>query len=248
MGLISLVINSKSCKKNPIKPPEIDKAWTLESSPNGLDNVGVIFAIDSSGILTRIPGGSLTVQTLSSPVAVTQNTTTKNLSAGAIINFMTIKNIDSTSNLSFKDTSHLEATFQINDGIITVINDDIKSRFEEKSSTIASNIVTLGLEKANLYLILETIKSPSVNITFDKVSKNSLTLATKIKSMIGLGGHFMKDETNNADLVYKSNQPLTIFYKLRSINVIVENYKGTGQKKVDISLGSPIKSDELNYK
>lgn len=248
MAFLTMFATSKSCKKTYQKPLGMDKEWTLESSPNGLNVVGVIFAIDSNGKITRIPGGNLTLQTLSSPVALTQSITKKSVSARAILNFLKIKNIDSTTSVSIQDTSHLDATFQINDGIMTVINDDIKTRFEEKSPTIESNIITLGLEKANLYLILETIRSPNFSITFDKSSKKSLEVATKIKAMIGVGGHIMKDESTNIDLVYKLNEPLTIFYKLRAINVSIENYKGTNQKKVDVSLGSIIESDELIFK
>jgi hypothetical protein len=239
---------SKKAADNIVKPKPLtmDKEWTLEAAPNGLDNVGVIFAIDSTGAVVRIPGGALDLITTTEPVAVTQQTKTKNVSAGALINFLAIKYIDSTANLSLLDTSHLNATFSINNGSMTVIgNDNIKQKFSAQSSNIISNIKTFGLEKAKLYLILETIKSPNVTITFDKSSQKSASLAAKIKSMIGVDTHAKIDVTNNSDLVYTSNVPLTVFYKLRYIDVNVIGDKGTGNEKVDVALGNVVKNDEL---
>jgi hypothetical protein len=45
---------TKDGKSNITGPESLGKEWTLEVTPNGLDNVGVVFAIDSNGVVTRI--------------------------------------------------------------------------------------------------------------------------------------------------------------------------------------------------
>lgn len=254
LTLICLTIISCNSTKKAIQdipratPITMDKEWTLAHTPTALDVVGVVFTFDSTGKPLRIPGGALKVKILSAPVAVTQQTFTKNVSAGAMVNFLAIKNIGSTSNLSVADTSHVNATFSIDDGIMTVINDDIAKAFDENSETIKSNIKLFNLEKAPLYIILETIESPNVNISFDKSKAKSASLLASFKEIINANPQISTNSSAKTDLIYKNPKPVTVFYKLQSINVNVIGSKGNEPERIDLTLGKRVRSDELVYK
>lgn len=225
-----------------------DKEWTLEHTPNGLDVVGVVFALDANGEPQRIPGGSLKVKTLTAPVAVTQQTFTKDVSAGAIIKFLGIKNIGASSGLSVSDRSHVSATFKLDSGTMTVINDDITKVFNENIPIMASNIKLFKLEKAPLYIILETIESPNVNISFDKTKDKGASFSASFKEIISANPQISASTVDKTDLIYKLDKPITVFYKLRSIDINVIGSKGDEPERIDLSLGKMVKSEELVYK
>jgi hypothetical protein len=249
LAMISCNSAKKATRDIPKATPiTMDKEWTLEHTPNGLDVVGVVFALDSTGEPKRIPGGSLKVKVLSAPVAVAQQTFTKNVSAGAIVKFLGIKNIGSASNLSVSDTSHVETLFSIDNGVMTVIDDDIGKAFDESSSKIAANIKLFKLEHAPLYIILETIESPNVNITFDKSKDKSASLLASFKEIISANPQISTNTVSKTDLIYKLEKPITVFYKLQAIDVNVIGSKGTEPERIDLTLGKIVRSDELVYK
>lgn len=246
VGVITFACIGISCTNDPPAPPTLDKDWTLEASPNGLDKVGVIFAIDSAGEVTRIPGGALKLETISSPVAITQQTKTKNISAEALFHFLAIKGLDSLANAGFQDTAHLNASFVVNKGTMTVIgNEDIGEKFKAQGNNIANNIKLLRLEDAKLFLILETIKSPNVSITLDRTNQTGANLAGKLKKMVGVDARFKTNVTHSSDLVYNGNDTLTIFYKLRQINVNISRGGPAEEKTIHVSLGEEVRTDEI---
>ncbi|THU34920.1 hypothetical protein FAM09_23295 [Niastella caeni] len=230
-----------SCSTKIIKP--LDKEWTLNEAPNALDVVGVIFAIDSDGKYKSIPGGILDLKTLTSPVAIPERTKTKNVSLNVLANFLAIKNIDSTASVSFYDSNRVNASFEVNNGQLTRINDDILGAFNKKKGLIESNIAVLGLEQSRLYIILETVQSSNVNIILNKSNKWGAEMNAKVKEMIKANTRGKGSTTNNVSLVYNSGAPVTVFYKLNAINVFKIKDKSDGKDKYEIELGQPVHAD-----
>lgn len=154
LPLISLLACNSHFKYS-IVPKQIDKNdWTLENTPNNLDVVGVIFGVEADGSLIRIPGGRLDIKTVQSPVVLTESKSTKNVSYGALVNFLNLnKYIDSTTNVSFEDSTKLESVFLLKSGTITNINDDIASGFEKQKQLITSNVSTLNLDNTKFFLV-----------------------------------------------------------------------------------------------
>jgi hypothetical protein len=68
---------------------------------------------------------------------------------------------------------------------------------------------------------------------------------TNIKNIIKANpkAKFETDGTNS--LTYKHDEPLVIFYQLREIKVNTIGSKGTGDYKIDVSLGNRVDSQEV---
>lgn len=184
----------------------------------------------------------------SGPIAVTKQSFTKNVSAGAIIRFLAIKNIGADSKLSLRDTSHVNATFNIDGGTMTVIDDDIIKAFTASSATIASNIKFLKLEHAPLYIILETIESPNLKISFDRSKAQSASLVASVKEVVSANPQIDASTDAETSLTYKQDKSITVFYKLQTIDVNIIGSKGDEPERIDLTLGKKVKSDELVYK
>lgn len=247
---VLIFIVSTSCNthfKNSITPPQIDKDdWTLESTPNNLDVVGVVFGVDSHNNYLRIPGGKLQLKTTSSPTVLSEQRKNKTVSYGAIVNFLKLTTLsDSLGKIEFEDSTKLNLNFSIKEGIITNIDDDIANAFEQQRKVIESNLVTLNLDSTRLFLVLETIQSPNVSILFSRSKATESQAFSKIKNLLNIDGHFQVTSNNNDELSYNLQESLVIFYKLRQINVKVSKIKGEPLQKVELSLGQNLNSDEL---
>ncbi|MGZ3767865.1 MAG: hypothetical protein ACXVA2_24590 [Mucilaginibacter sp.] len=236
--LTIIIVASFGCPSSKIiTPKNIDNYWTLEATPNGLDTVGTVFAVDSKGTLTRIPGGTLKLKVSKQPIQLAQQSKVKDLSYGAVINFLQLKNIDSTAHVGGNDSSHLQAQFSLTNGMISIPNDDMITAFNDKSKIIADNVKFLSLENQKLYIVLETISSNKVNITLDKTNTGAVEASVKFKTIFKVNPKIQWSGNIKDDLVYDLTTPLTVFYHLRPINVNVIGDKGTGAEKVVVSLG-----------
>lgn len=229
----------------PPSPPTLDKTWTLSSAPNALDVVGVVFAVDENGNYKSIPGGKLDVKVLSSPVAITERSKTKNVSLGLLVKFLAIRNIDSSTNASVYDTAKLTASFVVNEGNLSRIDDDILKAFNQKKPVIESNIGVLGLDKSRLFIILETIQSSNVSIVLNKNKKWGTGMKAKVDKIVQASGGLNVDKKDNSSLVYKNAVPVTVFYKLNAINVF--KLKGPTDK-YEVELGDLVKENEIIIK
>lgn len=245
--LLLLLLACNSHFRNSIVPKQIDKNdWTLENTPNNLDVVGVIFGVEANGSLIRIPGGRLDIKTVQSPVVLTESKSTKNVSYGALVNFLNLNRyIDSTTNVGFQDTTKLESVFLLKSGTITNINDDIASAFEKQKPLIISNVSTLNLDSTKFFLVLETIQSPNVDISFNKSKSTTFAIYSKLQKLLNFNTNIHVSRDNNNQLTYELQEPLVVFYKLKRINKTISRIKGSPLKKVELSLGDNVTSDEL---
>ncbi|MGZ3814567.1 MAG: hypothetical protein ACXVJN_22465 [Mucilaginibacter sp.] len=237
--LTAIITTGVSCHTVKVPAPKnLDKYWTLEPAPNALDTVGVVFAVDSKGVPTRIPGGTLKLHVSKGSIALAEQSKDKIVSFGATVNFLQLKYTDSTAHVAANDSNHVQAAFKVTDGTIGAPgDDDLRAAFDAKSKLIADNVKFLSLENQKLYIILETISSKKVNITFDRTSKGGADISVKFKSIFKANPAVSWSGNTKDDLVYDLGTPLTVFYHLRPIDVNVIGNKGTGEEKVVVSLG-----------
>jgi len=231
-----------------IKNKQLDSYWTLQSAPNSLDTVGSVFSIDSKGVLTRIPGGALSLKVVNKPIELPEQSKMKDVSFGAMISFLKIKNIDSGANIHGRDSTHVHAQFKISNGIISIPDDDLIAAFNKKSEIIAKNVKFLSLENQKLYLIMETISSNKINISFDRSYQQNIGASAKLKNLVKLNPEIRWSGNSTDDLVYDIKSPLVVFYHLRPININAIGNKGTDSAKIILSLGKKnIDQQELKY-
>lgn len=215
--------------------PEFLTNYTINPAPSGLDSVGIIFSIDPKGSITTI--GNLNVKVNSDSVSVPQEVSTSNVSFKFLLDFLNIKNLDSTTSLAVRDTAKLSSNFRVDRGVKSRFDPDVDllKAFNSKKSTITSNIKFLGLQKNRLFLIVEAIKSGEVNLSNIRGSNFSFDADAKFKQLINLNPAVNISKVRDNSLVYSTPTPRVIFYKLRQIDVDV--IKGPEPGQINVSLG-----------
>ncbi|HTE33977.1 MAG TPA: hypothetical protein VK666_26535 [Chryseolinea sp.] len=222
--------------------------YTLNPSPNALDTVGVIFAIDKKGIPTIIPGSPvLTVKTsnITTPIIYRSKNTSLELAS----KFLKVKSADSLASVKFFDTLRTEISFKVSNGTLSRTPDDLSQAFNAVKVAVGNNIKFLGLEDNTFYMILETVKTDSLEITVDGGSGTGGKAAAAFKKMIDLG---VSGDTRTRyvnDLIYhKLGEPVTVYYTLRKINIGTTGTKGNSDYKVEPSLGDEEKKVNITGK
>ena len=243
--LLILLIQSCNDRPEPPQPKKMDTSWTLLPAPNALDTVGTIFAVDSFGVLTRIPGGTLLLHISNNPIQIAEQSKNKTVSWGAMASFLGTKGLINGADASFNDSTTLEATFKITNGQLSSFDDDLPKAFAKKSELIAHNVKFLKLEDQKLYLVLETIRSGDINISFDNTNDMKSNLSVDVEKLVKLNPHLSISLESKNDLVYKLDYPLIVFYHLRPIDVNVISGKGGSQEQVNISLGDTIQNQQV---
>lgn len=220
---ILILCNNIACKRPPIRPKPLnyDTYWTLASSPNSYDDAGVIFAVDSKGKITRIPGGRLEMKIDENDIKITKQNFDKYISIGATTDFLKIKNIDSTStgSVSAKDSIYLNVNFNVENGRLNILNGNLKDAFNKKRELIESNVEILNLGKQKLYLILETIKSNKVEITFNKATIGEVNAEIKLKKILNTAPKANFKIITDNSLIYNLDEHLVVFYHLVPLKV-----------------------------
>jgi hypothetical protein len=214
--------------------PEFLTNYTINPAPSGLDSVGIMFSIDAKGAVTTI--GNLNLKVNTDSVSVPQEVSTSNVSFKFLLDFLNIKNLDSTSKMSIRDTVKLSSKFRVDKGVKSRFDPDVNllEAFNLKKPTIISNIKFLGLQKNRLFLIVETIKSGEVNLSNIRSSNFSFDTDAKFRELINLNPGVNITKIRDNSLVYSTPIPRVIFYKLRPINVDV--IKGPEPGKINVSL------------
>jgi hypothetical protein len=246
IALCLIVFLSNCGTKIPVvKPQAIDlKEWTLQNTPNSLDTVGVLIAIDKKGKKTRIPV-TLEIPTTTGDVVIAEQSKTRDVDVGSLVKFLNVPGLDTSSNTSFNLNSQIKAGFDVNNAQISIPNGNLLEAFNKKSRDIADNIKFLGLENNNVYMIIQTIKSPSVNLTLNKNSDVEVNFLAKIKQIIGNTTNAKVKVSGDQNLVYNLESPLVVFYQLRKINVNAIGSRGSNDLKVDVSVGSKVDTPAL---
>jgi hypothetical protein len=222
--------------------------YTLNPSPNALDTVGVIFAIDKKGIPTIIPGSPvLTVKpsNITTPIVYRSRNTSLELAS----KFLKVKSADSLANAKFFDTLRTEISFKVSNGILSRTPDDLSKAFNAVKDVVGNNIKFLGLENNTFYMILETVKTDSLEITVEAGSGTGGNAAAAIKKMIDLGvsGNTRTRYVNNL-IYHKLGEPVTVYYTLRKINIGTTGTKGNSDYRVEPNLGVEEKSVNISGK
>lgn len=248
MLLSALSIGLISCTSNQMykTPKNLDKYWTLSSTPNTIDQVGVIFGSNDKGEIVRIPGGKLDLVTKSGRTELSVRKQDKHLSINALVDFLALKSADSASTLSLsvEDSLKMLSNFSISKPILTVSDQDLTLAFESKKKTIENNLKFLNLDKLRLYLILETIKSNQVDISLERRNEASLKLIAKISKTINLHPKVKINTSDDHKLQYTLTDTLTMFYHLVPIDINILKDRGPDQREVRISIGSPLSNQQ----
>ncbi len=240
--ILVCIISNQSCSntnknsKKIITPAPLSlNEWSLETSPNNLDLVGTILTFDTKNEPLRIPGGVLELKTNKSKVILTEQTFTKSFSS--ILRFLQISiDKDSLMYAGLNDSIKTNVNFSVNNGIITNINDDITTAFEKQKKLIEANMQILDFDTSKVYLIIETIQSPTVNMVFDKSSKINVNTFLNLKKVISVSPQIENDINRRNTLIYNIEEPLVVFYKYKKLNVKVSKIKGQTGKKIELSL------------
>lgn len=212
------------------------KEWILEVTPNNLNKVGVIFGINARGQYIKVPGGELQLKTKIDSISLPFHSQTLDITYGSVARFLN-NETDSANVISAFDSLSLNSTFSVRNAVLTVIdNDRISTAFERQREIMEDNMRFMDLDSTKFYLIYETIQSSDVNLRINKVKNGSLNLSSIIEKLIGLNGNLSRAADNTNELIYKSFQPRTIFFKLIKLNVKYIYEKGTPQKNVFLSL------------
>jgi hypothetical protein len=84
-----------------------------------------------------------------------------------------------------------------------------------------------------------------VSILFDKSKAKGASLLASFKEIISVNPQINSSKVATTDLIYKSDKPVTVFYKLQAIDVNIIGSKGNEPERIDLSLGKVVRSDEL---
>ena len=232
--LFSCANTSKTSSKV-IRPSPIDlNEWEVESTPNNLDQAGTLFAMTENGKRIRIPGGDLKVLTNKSPTILTEQKFTRSIEGALEFLQVSVDN-DSFIKVGFKRSSQVVINFSVKDGILTNINDDLGEAFEKRKIIVQNNLSRLEFDTSKVYIILETIQSSKVSMTFDKTTSTNANTSLLVKLFSQLGGKFQGDIHRQNSLIYEGNEALVVFYKLYKMKVNVSRIKGSNDKKVELS-------------
>jgi hypothetical protein len=248
--LLSLIFSQCSTTKNSgtqkvisdIQPRFLTN-YTVNPAPNGLDSVGIVFSVDQKGAITTI--GNLNLKINSDSISVPQEVSASNISFKFLLDFLAIKNLDSATNLQIRDSIKVNTNFRIDNGVYTRFDPDINllDAFNNKKSTIISNIRFLGLQRNRLYLIVEAIKSNVVNLSNIGNSSFAFDAEGKFRQLLKLNPGLAITKIRNNSLVYSTTSQRVIFYKLRPIEI--DKVKGPEAGQIDVSLGDEMVKQSL---
>src|SRR5690606_32912620 len=110
---------------------------------------------------------------------------------------------------------------------------------------IADNIKFLELEKAQVYMIMQTIQSPSVNLTLINNSNVEVNVLAKIKQVLDVTTDPKVKVVGERNLVYNLPNSLVMFYQLRKVNINTIGSRGNNDLKIDVTMGSKVETLEL---
>jgi hypothetical protein len=107
------------------------------------------------------------------------------------------------------------------------------------------NCGNLYYKKSNIYLVVKTIKSGNVDLSFQKSNSTSVNIFAKIMEFLTVKPHANIRPIKNKSLTYTTSKPLIIFYQLRYINMNILTPQGDKPKDVDLVLGDVVTSSSL---
>lgn len=246
--LITMAIACKTPKvttENKEIVAEFLRDWSINPAPNNFDSVGVVFAIDPKGKMTML--GGLDLKTNSDSIKVPKEIDTVNTSFGVLANFLSLKNNDSIVNAGISDTNHVVTNFTVTSGIETEydINTNIKVALKAKKDIILENQEIFDLKKSKIYLVVKTIKSANVDLSFQGDKTTSGGAFAKILQFLTITPHFNIRKKTDRAITYSGTQPLIIFYQLRYINMNILTPQGNQPKDVDLELGGTVSESSL---
>lgn len=213
--------------------------YTFDESPNDLDNVGYVFAIDRNKSITPII--NLNLRPIQGSIEIVKKTSTKDISFGAILGFLGLSSLNMTSNDSIDNDRKITTTFSfssplINRGFLVTLD----SAIDLNKAAIKRSIIDQHLENARIYVILETIKTKNLIYDFKKSNIGDAKLSANLQKIASINPNAKWDAGTTSSLDYDSDKELTVFYKLFQIDVL-SGITGT----IEIQRGSLVNTPEL---
>ena len=194
--------------------------YNISESPNTIDTVGYIFAVRGKNSL---PISYITsMRPTYGNIKVGEYTKTSGTTVEVLANFLGVKNVDLTANTGLTNTTELNTTIKIENATLarTPLL-DINAKVQEKKQLILDFIKNNPADGAagyNYYVIIETVKSNNINISFDKQVTGNVTLDAKFQEIAKGNTKVSWDKNKKYQLVYNMDEPLVVLYKAYKIN------------------------------
>lgn len=215
--------------------------YTFETTPNDLDNVGYVFAVDESK--TQIPITTLSLSPKEGNIVVETNSSTKDITFGALLKFLGIKNFNIPANADYNNNTKVTTTFKLeNPRIARAYLITLDSVLSKNKDAIRNVMKNQNLDASQLYVILEVIKSNKMTYDFSKSKLGNADLNAVFSTIGSVNDSLKWNNSGKKSLNYDLKTPLNVFYKLYKLNVL-GGINGNG----DIIRGNLVKEDELVY-
>ncbi|WP_428229148.1 hypothetical protein [Flavobacterium sp.] len=242
LPLLVLSFLISSCKSNTVVTPPTVKLtdYTFETTPNNLDNVGYVFAVNRDKM--QIPITMLNLDPIEGTIVVPTNSSTREMSLGALIKFLGVPNVNITANADLNNTTKVTTTFALeNPKVSRAFLTKLDSEITEKKESIKTVLISQNLQNADVYVILETIKTSKVTYDFSKSKIGKASLDAVFQNIASTEDSFKWNNSGSGSLSYDLKKDLTVFYKIFKIEVL------PGAAGMDLKRGVLVKDSELIY-
>ena len=239
-----ILLTALGCKSVPIGsiPSNIASTtndWTLVSTPNSLDDVGTIFAIDRTQ-QTYIPV-KLRVPLESGTVQIPSRKLDKSVNIGFLLGFL------GATSFGISDTSHIVSSFDVSQAVLYRPTKSLAGPFEENHADIIKELNFRSLSNSRVYLVTEIIKAKKVDISYSREGEVGGNLANLITKYVDIKNAGVKFQNKDSTLLsYSLNDSLTIFYKLSRIELKKLKFRDPLKKDSIVSVTISNSYDQLD--
>lgn len=240
LSLVSFIFFMASCNGGKIDPQSIKLSdYTFETTPNNLTDVGYVFALKNK---MQIPVTMLDLQPKQGVIVVPTNSSTKDVSLGAIIKFLGLPNLNATASAGLNNQTKVTTTFSLdNPKLSRAFLTSLDTALTAQKVSLRSALTSQNLQNADLYVVFEAIKTNKMTYDFSKSKIGSATLNGVFKEIASTNDSIKWNKSGSGSLTYELNKDLTIFYKVVKINVL------PGAAGMDFKHGAVVTSPELIY-
>jgi len=240
LPLLVLLFFISSCK-TAITPPTVKLTdYAFETTPNNLDNVGYVFAVNKDKM--QIPITMLNLDPIEGTIVVPTNSSTREMSFGALIKFLGAPDVNMTASADLHNTTKVTTTFSLeNPKVSRAFLTKLDSEITEKKESIKTVLISQNLQNANVYVIFETIKASKVTYDFSKSKIGKASLDAVFQNIASTEDSFKWNNSGSGSLSYDLKKDLTVFYKIFKIEVL------PGAAGMDLKRGVLVKDSELIY-
>ena len=215
--------------------------YSFETTPNDINNVGYIFALD--GNKTQIPIIKLNLSPEEGNIVIETKSQIRDVTFGALLKFFGISNFKIPINAGFNNKTKIKTKFKlVNPRISRAYLTTLDSVLSKDKSKIRDALKRQNLDESQLYIIFETIKTNKMTYEFSKDKIGNTQLNAVLSNVATMNDSLKWNNRTDKTLSYELNSPLTVFYKLFRINVL-DGIIGNGE----IKRGDLVTESELIY-